>query len=85
VFPIVGCRKVDHLKANIDTLNLELSPQDIAEIEEAYDFDPGFPHSFISRTGKAPRGPQDINTINQLGYFDYVHGPQPIKPHKGEL
>lgn len=49
VFPIVGGRKVDHLKGNIDALSVELSKEDIAEIDKAYEFDPGFPHSFLFR------------------------------------
>lgn len=41
VFPIVGGRKVEHLKANIEALTLRLSEEDIAEIEGGYEFDPG--------------------------------------------
>jgi aryl-alcohol dehydrogenase-like predicted oxidoreductase len=84
IYPILGGRKIEHLKANVEALSLELSPQDVAEIEDAYPYDPGFPHNFISRTGKAPRGPQDINTVNRLGHFDYVQGPTAIRPHKEE-
>jgi aryl-alcohol dehydrogenase-like predicted oxidoreductase len=41
VFPIVGGRKVEHLKANIEALTLRLTEEDIDEIEKGYDFDPG--------------------------------------------
>jgi hypothetical protein len=85
VFPIVGGRRVANLKTNVEALGLELSAQDIAEIETGYEFDTGFPHNFICMTGKAPRGPEEATAIGALGYFDYVQGSQPIKPHKGEL
>ena len=84
MFPMVGGRKVEHLKANIEALSLRLSPEDIADIEKGYEFDPGFPHSFINPTGKMSRAPQDAMILNSLGYFDYVQGPQPTKPHQGE-
>jgi hypothetical protein len=83
--PIVGGRNVTNLKTNIEALGLELSPEDIAEIETGYEFDLGFPQSFINMEGKPPTGPQDATTLKQLGYFDYIQGPQPIKPHKGQL
>jgi hypothetical protein len=85
VFPLVGGNKVAHLKANVEALSLQFSPEDIAEIEKGYDFDPGFPHNFINMSGKAPRGPEDVNFLSSLGYFDNVQGRQPIKPHQGEL
>lgn len=74
-----------HLKANVEALSLELTPQDITEIEQGYDFDLGFPHNFISKTGSAAKGPQDISVLASLGYFDYVEPPHPTKPHRGEL
>lgn len=85
MFPLVGGRKVAHLKANIEALSLQLSTQDIADIEKGYDFDPGFPHSFISMSSKAPQGPEDAATLKTLGHFDYVQDRQPTKPHKGDL
>lgn len=32
-----------------------------------------------------PQGPEDIVFSRRMGFFDYVKGPQPIKPHKGDL
>ena len=85
LFPLIGGRNVAHLKANIEALGLQLSPQDIVDIEKGYDFDLGFPHNFVTLTGKSPQGPEDINFL-WLGYFDYVQARrQPIKPHRGEL
>ena len=46
-FPIVGGRKVSHLEGNIAGLGVELSDEDIKEIDDAEPFDVGFPLSFI--------------------------------------
>ncbi|KAI0433292.1 NADP-dependent oxidoreductase domain-containing protein [Xylaria sp. FL1042] len=43
VFPVLGGRKVEYLKANIKAPSLDLSLEDIQEIESDYDFDLGFP------------------------------------------
>ncbi|KAF1948871.1 aryl-alcohol dehydrogenase-like protein [Byssothecium circinans] len=47
VFPIVGGRKVEHLKGNIEALGLELSDEEIDDIDSAVEFDPGFPMNLI--------------------------------------
>ena len=52
VFPIVGGRNPDHLKGNIEALNLKLTKEEIESIEEAYGFDYGFPISFLFRGEK---------------------------------
>jgi aryl-alcohol dehydrogenase-like predicted oxidoreductase len=49
VFPIVGGRKIEHLKGNIEALSVELSPEDIEEIEGTVPFDIGFPLSLIGQ------------------------------------
>ena len=75
VFPIVGGRKVDHLKGNIEALTLTLTPEDIKEIESAVPFDLGFPHSMI--WGKEV---PDIRTkagfLRAAGTIDHVPEPQ---------
>lgn len=50
VFPIVGGRKIEHIKGNIESLDIELTDEEIAEIEKGYPFDHGFPHNFLSGT-----------------------------------
>jgi hypothetical protein len=85
LYPTVGGRKVEQLKANVDALSLELTPEDIAEIEKGYDFDLGFPHNFINTAGCMIQGPQDISILSDMGHFDYVAPPSAIRPHKGEL
>ena len=47
VFPVIGGRKVEHLKGNIEALRVELTEEEIKEIEEAVPFDPGFPLGFM--------------------------------------
>jgi hypothetical protein len=47
VFPIVGGRKVDHLMANMEALDITLSPDQIKFIESILPFSPGFPHDMI--------------------------------------
>ncbi|KAH8647710.1 NADP-dependent oxidoreductase domain-containing protein [Xylariales sp. PMI_506] len=87
VFPLVGCRKVDYVKDFVGALKVDLDEEDILEIEKAYYFDPGFPHSFLSGSlfggdPIVPQGPQDVWLTNVIGTFDYVEGPKPIKPQK---
>lgn len=85
VFPIVGGRKVSHLASNIEALGLELTTEEIEEIDGAYGFDIGFPHSFNSGGNKMVTGPKDLWFVNTTGHFDFVEGVKPIRPHKGPL
>ena len=87
VFPLVGGRKVEHIKSNIDALKIDLTEEDIAKIDAAYRFDPGFPHTFLSGSlfgderdpPVVPQGPQDVWLTNIMGTFDWVQGVKPIK------
>ncbi len=47
VFPIVGGRKVEHLKDNIKALSIRLTDEQIAYLESVKPFDLGFPGNFI--------------------------------------
>ncbi|PBK88009.1 Aldo/keto reductase [Armillaria gallica] len=47
VFPIIGGRKVEHLKANIEALDISLSKEQIEFLEGIVPFDPGFPTTMI--------------------------------------
>jgi aryl-alcohol dehydrogenase-like predicted oxidoreductase len=84
VFPIVGGRKLEHIKGNIAALNVSLSEEDIKAIESAYEYDPGFPHTFLSGTmftsgaQKGPDGPGDIWLTKMIANFDWVEAPKPI-------
>ncbi|KAI9741449.1 MAG: hypothetical protein M1818_004255 [Claussenomyces sp. TS43310] len=77
VFPIVGGRKVEHLKGNIEALSLELSDADIEEIESATpEFDIGFPQSAFSMD------PKKNFVLSWTEPTDYVEGVKPIPPQK---
>jgi aryl-alcohol dehydrogenase-like predicted oxidoreductase len=89
VFPIVGGRKVEHIAGSIDALSVSLSQEEMDEVDAAYAFDPGFPHTFISGTlfndKETPRGgytPDEVFLTKALGTFDFVEPPKPIKPAK---
>lgn len=47
VFPIVGGRKVEHLKQNIEALKIKLTDEQIAYLESVKPFDVGFPSNFL--------------------------------------
>jgi len=81
VFPIVGGRKVEHLKGNIEALALQLDHEDIKEIEGAVSFDLGFPHSMLWGS-EVPPNPQQVRLLAMGGTFDYVDHARPITPHK---
>ena len=71
VFPIVGGRKVDHIKGNIDALSLDLTKEDIKEIEAAVPFDLGFPHNFLWGE-EVPDEQQDVRLIRMAAVHDWV-------------
>ncbi|KAM0563332.1 hypothetical protein ACHAPJ_001050 [Fusarium lateritium] len=79
VFPIIGGRKVDHLKANIQALTLNLTQEDIQEIDGAVEFDPGFPNNFLYRESNSIGGP-DVWLLQMGGTFDHVQSVKPISP-----
>lgn len=89
VFPIVGGRKVEHLAGNIASLNIALTDAEVDEIETAYDFDHGFPHTFLSgslftdeRPHTAANGPGDV-CHNKIAEFDWVKDSKAIRPGQG--
>ncbi|KAJ7501734.1 Aldo/keto reductase [Mycena galericulata] len=51
-FPIIGGRKVEHLLANIEALDIALSKEQIEFLESAIPFDPGFPSWMIGDGSK---------------------------------
>ena len=50
MFPLVGGRKVEHLKQNVKALEISLSVEQIQRIEGAKPIELGFPYNFIVRT-----------------------------------
>ena len=47
VFPIVGGRKVEHLEANVEALEIVLSPEHIKYLESIVPLEYGFPYGLI--------------------------------------
>lgn len=88
VFPLVGSRTLEQLKTNIEALGVALNDEELAEIEAAYDFDHGFPHTFLSGTlfsgddtvPDCPHGPGDVWLTHAMANFDWVESPRPLKP-----
>lgn len=84
VFPIIGGRKVEHLEGNISAIGVSLSEDEVRGIEGAYEFDHGFPHTFLSGTmfdGSKPRtatGPGDVWLTKSHGCIDWVEETKPI-------
>ena len=82
VFPIVGGRKIDHLKGNIEGLSLQLSDEEIKEIEGANAFDIGFPLNFLGGPGGV-KNPSDLWLMAMAGsqqHFDVQA--RPLGPFK---
>lgn len=77
VFPIVGGRNVEHLKGNIEALNIKLSDDDIKEIEDAVPFDLGFPSNFLYGE-KLPDNPAAVWVLGMGGTLDHVPEPKPL-------
>jgi aryl-alcohol dehydrogenase-like predicted oxidoreductase len=77
VFPIVGGRKVEHLKGNIEALGVKLSQEEINEIDDAEPFDVGFPLSFLfsGQTYRTNLTAQDIYLIKANTNLESVQGP----------
>lgn len=49
VFPIIGGRKIEHLHANIEALDIALTPEQIKFLDDIVPFDKGFPYNmFVS-------------------------------------
>ena len=72
-YPIVGGRKIEHLKGNIEALSIKLSPEEIEEIEDAAPFDVGFPMNFLFMGMKTPSGKgNDIFLTNMATHIDVV-------------
>ncbi len=76
VFPIVGGTKISHLEDNIKAIEIVLSQEQIAKIEEASsDFDLGFPLGMI---GADPHetGSATFPLVTHAGYIDLVKHPR---------
>ncbi|KAI0354901.1 aryl-alcohol dehydrogenase [Trametes cingulata] len=79
VFPIIGGRKVEQLKANIEALDVVLTDEHIKRLESAVPFDVGFPSNFIGDgTDYPPFG------FRNAGTFDKWPQPQALRPQRSQ-
>jgi len=74
VFPLIGGRKIEHLKGNIEALKVSLTPEDIKELEDAVPFDLGFPHSLLGGTDGTNNW-----LLKSVAHMDHVSGLKAIK------
>lgn len=81
VFPIVGGRKIEHLKANIEALDVVLSEAEIDEIDAATPFEHGWPLELMFEF----QGAQKYNSrmtskdVVLLKCASYLEEPEPPK------
>uniref|UniRef100_A0A8H7TV83 NADP-dependent oxidoreductase domain-containing protein n=1 Tax=Bionectria ochroleuca TaxID=29856 RepID=A0A8H7TV83_BIOOC len=71
IFPVVGGRKIEHLRGSIEALGLELTKEEIAVIEKAVPFDFGYPQTILGGPGGATK-PGDVWMTRRFGTFDWV-------------
>ncbi|KAK7730711.1 hypothetical protein SLS57_001542 [Botryosphaeria dothidea] len=81
VFPIVGGRKIEHLKTNIDALDIALTEAEVNGIEAATPFEHGFPTDIMFEF----HGAQKYNTrmtskdVVMLKCASHLEEPEPVK------
>lgn len=82
VYPIVGGRKIEHLKGNIEALSLRLTDEELQEIEGAYGWGPGFPLSFLfpKTDGLNKLTAEHVGLTNAANRIQAVSRPAPILP-----
>ncbi|PHH66763.1 hypothetical protein CDD81_5895 [Ophiocordyceps australis] len=83
VFPLVGGRKLEHLKSNIEALTVQLDDKDIKEIESAVPFDLGFPQNFLWLGNESQSSSKGVWLLGMSGTFDNMEEPKAIMPQQG--
>jgi len=89
VFPIVGGRKVEHLEANIKSLEIRLTAEEIQTLNDVQKFDWGFPVRSAPRSRSSRqyepfgRDPTIDNAepgflMKAVGSLDYVQQPRSL-------
>ncbi|KAF4616912.1 hypothetical protein D9613_008394 [Agrocybe pediades] len=74
VFPIIGGRKIEHLMANIEALEIVLTDEQIKYLESVVSFEPGFPTWMIG-DGTTPSV-----FLQRAAALEPRPEPQPIRP-----
>ncbi|MBE3048380.1 aldo/keto reductase, partial [Candidatus Bathyarchaeota archaeon] len=76
VFPVVGGRKVEHLRDNIRALDMRLTPAQVEFLESAQPFDIGYPLDVVGPDAREGKG-QSIGMTSSTA-FDAVPFPRPV-------
>ncbi|KZT03560.1 aryl-alcohol dehydrogenase [Laetiporus sulphureus 93-53] len=76
MFPIVGGRKVEHLHANLEALEISLTPEQMSYLEGVLPFKKGYPHDALGEYGDYP------TWIHMSAKFDVQPMLPPITPSK---
>lgn len=76
VFPLVGGRKVEHLKENIQGLSLRLTAAQVEYLEDQTRFDVGFPGNFIGPDPRVTGKASFLLAAN--GAYSFVRSPTSI-------
>ncbi|KAL0263503.1 hypothetical protein SLS55_002483 [Diplodia seriata] len=81
VFPIVGGRTIEHLKANIEALDVVLSEAEIDEIDASAPFEHGFPMELMFEFHGAQKYNSRMTSkdVVLLKCASYLEEPEPIK------
>jgi diketogulonate reductase-like aldo/keto reductase len=86
VYPIVGGRKIEHLKGNIEALALDLSEEEVDDIDSAVPFELGFPMNFLFEFGgqkyKNTMTSADVGLLKFAGTLEAPPVQQGPKPHE---
>ena len=73
----MGCRTLEHLKGNIEAVNLKLSKEEIKEIEAAVPFELGFPTGFLY-SAEIPKELGNIPLLGMGGNLVHLPGLKPF-------
>jgi len=77
VFPIVGGRKVEHLEANIKSLEIRLTAEEIQTLNDVQKFDWGFPYEPFGRDPTIDHAEPGF-LMKAVGSLDYVQQPRSL-------
>jgi hypothetical protein len=86
VYPIVGGRKLEHLKGNIEALKIELTDAEVDEIDDSAPFDIGFPMKMLfgfwddDFKYRSRMTTSDVSLLGQGGPVLVPQKQRPIRP-----
>src|SRR4051812_9244688 len=77
IFPIIGGRKIENLKSNIAALEVDLTEDEIKEIEAAAPVSLGYPHVILAGRDDQHVGPTNPTFIGMFSSgFEGVEEPK---------